>query len=129
MAITLAQVDTFHEDRGNTAWADLDDRAAALLNAFDYVEAVYAPLVAEADQEPRYLIGVAQLALRLAQNPQTGVAAPVIKKEKIDGGMGGVETEFFEPTSSDPFPGVTALLAPLKAGQVVPSVSFGKLVR
>ena len=129
MAVTLQQIDTFHADRGNDAWADLDDREAALLKALDYEEANYAPLKAEATESPRYLIAIATLALQLAQNPQNGVAGPVVKKEAKEGAGFKKEVEYFEGSSSDPFPGVTQLYAPLRAGQAVPSVSFGRLVR
>jgi len=129
MAITLAQVDTFHEERCNVEWAAVADRNAALLNALDYVEQAYAPLKAGAEDQPRYLIAVATLALRMAQNPQVGISTPVVKKEAKEGVGFKKEVEYFEPVSADPFPGVTALIAPLRAGQAIPSVSFGKLVR
>lgn len=135
MAITLEQIDTFHADRGNAEWAALDaegenkNRTAALLNALDYIEATYAPLVAEYEAQTRYLIALAILALRLAQNPETGVASPVVKSEKKEGAGFKKEVEYFEPASSDPFPGVTALIAPLQAGNSSASVTFGKMVR
>jgi hypothetical protein len=42
--VAVADADTFHADRGNTAWADADttDRQAALINAADYLDATYA---------------------------------------------------------------------------------------
>lgn len=129
MAVTLTDIDTFHDDRGNAAWADLDDRNAALLKALDYEEMAYAPLKAGAKDEPRYLIALATLALQLAQNPQSGVAAPLVKKEAKEGAGFKKEVEYFEATEADPFPNVTALYAPLKVGVTVPSVSFGRMVR
>lgn len=129
MAITLDQVDAFHTDRGNAEWAEIPDRAAALLKAFDYVEEAYAPLVDGAGETPRYLLAVATLALRINQKPQDGVAAPVVKSENKEGAGFKREVEYFEPVSADPFPGVTKLFEPLRVSTVTPSVSFGKLVR
>lgn len=132
MAVTLEQVDTFHAERGNSEWAaiaDDADRSALIVRALDYVEANYAPLIEGAEAQPRYLMSVALLALRLFLSPNTDTAQAV-KSEKKD--MRGMkkEVEYFEPTSLDPFPGVTKLIAPLQAPAfVAPSVSFGKLVR
>ena len=133
MPVTLDQVDTYHAERGNTDWAaiaEVHKRNALLLKAFDYVEGNYAPLVADAEDTPRYLMAVALLALRILQKPNTDLSAPVVKSEKKE--MRGMkkEVEYFETASLDPFPGVTKLIAPLqKPAFVAPSVSFGKLVR
>ncbi|WP_448538532.1 hypothetical protein [Sphingobium yanoikuyae] len=133
MAVTLEQVDTFHAERGNSEWAaiaDDADRSALIVRALDYVEANYAPLIEGAEVQPRYLMSVALLALRLFQSPNTETAQQTVKSEKKE--MRGMkkEVEYFEPTSLDPFPGVTKLIAPLQAPAfVAPSVSFGKLVR
>lgn len=132
MAVTLEQVDTFHADRGYSEWAAIEDtqRSALIVRALDYVEANYAPLIADAEGHPRFLMSVALLALRLFQSPNTDAAQQTIKSEKKE--MKGMkkEVEYFEPSSIDPFPGVTKLIAPLqKPAFVAPSVSFGKLVR
>ncbi|WIA55060.1 hypothetical protein N6H05_18765 [Sphingobium sp. WTD-1] len=132
MAVTLDQVDTFHADRGYSEWAAIAEntRRAMIVRALDYVEANYAPLIAEAEAHPRYLMSVALLALRLFQSVDPMTAQPVVKSEKKE--MKGMkkEVEYFEPSALDPFPGVTKLIEPLKLPTVaVPSVSFGKLVR
>lgn len=133
MAVTLEQVDTFHAERGYSEWAAIADdaqRSALVMRALDYVEANYAPLIEDAEDHPRYLMSVSLLALRLFQSPDTDTAQPSVKSEKKE--MKGMkkEVEYFEPTSLDPFPGVTKLIAPLKQPVVVaPSVSFGRLVR
>ncbi|MBV2150182.1 hypothetical protein KRZ98_18260 [Sphingobium sp. AS12] len=133
MPVTLDQVDTYHAERGNTDWAAISEvpkRNSLLLKALDYVEGNYAPLVADAEETPRYLMAVALLALRISQKPDTDAAQPTVKSEKKE--MRGMkkEVEYFEPASLDPFPGVTKLIAPLqKPAFVAPSVSFGKLVR
>jgi hypothetical protein len=128
--LTLDQVDTFHAERGNDAWAALaDKRAAALLNALDYVEQTYAPLIDDAEDHPRYKIAVSILALRLTENPQSGVSAPVVKKEAKEGAGFKKETEFFEPVSTDPFPGVTRLFQGLTKTTTAPALVIGKLVR
>ncbi|WIA56013.1 hypothetical protein N6H05_23845 [Sphingobium sp. WTD-1] len=133
MAVTLEQVDTFHAERQHSEWAAIADdaqRSALIVRALDFVEANYAPLVEGAETQPRYLMSVALLALRLFQSPDTGTAKPSVKSEKKE--MRGMkkEVEYFEPSSIDPFPGVTKLIEPLKQPAIAaPCVSFGKLTR
>ncbi|MGZ0071717.1 hypothetical protein ACT9ST_08425 [Sphingobium limneticum] len=133
MPVTLDQVDTYHAERGNTDWAAIEEvpkRNALLLKALDYVEGNYAPLVADAEETPRYLMAVALLALRISQQPTTDLSAPVVKSEKKEGAGFKKEVEYFEPVAVDPFPGVTKLIEPLK--KVAPAsygFAAGKLVR
>ncbi|WP_343546576.1 hypothetical protein [Sphingobium yanoikuyae] len=132
MAVTLEQVDTFHAERGNSEWAAIADdahRRALIVRALDYVETNYAPLIEAAEAQPRYLMSVALLALRLFLSPNTDTVQSVKSEKKEMRGM-KKEVEYFGPTSLDPFPGVTKLIAPLQVAAVIArSVTFGKLVR
>lgn len=132
MAFTLEQVDTFHAERGNSEWAAIEDeaqRSALIVRALDYVEANYAPLIEDAEDDPRFLKSVSLLALRLFQSPDTDSAQPSVKSEKKE--MRGMkkEVEYFEPSSLDPFPGVTKLMAPLQVRRTAPAFVIGRLTR
>lgn len=132
MPLTLDQVDTYHAERGNSEWAGINDSAtqqALLLRALDYVEANYAPLIENAEDHPRYLMGVSMLALRLFQKPNTDLAEPTIKKRLIEASGVKKDVEYFEPVSLDPFPGVTKLFEPLKVSAVIPSFVIGRMTR
>lgn len=130
MAVTLEQVNTFHADRGNSEWAALGSaRSAAMLKAADYVEATYAPLIADAELAPRYVTAFATLALDLALNPQGGLANAKVKKEAKEGAGFKKEVEYFENPEFDPFPHVSALFAPLIVSRTAPAVRMGKVVR
>lgn len=130
MAVTLEQVNTFHADRGNAQWAALTDkRPAAMLKALDYIEATYAPLIADADTKPRYLIAFATLALDLALNPQPTIAKAAVKKEAKEGAGFKKEVEYFQATELDPFPHVSSLFASLMVSRSSPSVRMGKVTK
>lgn len=130
MPVTLDQVNTYHTDRDNDGWAALAGRRTGLLRkAIDYVAVYFAPLRAEAEEDPRYLWCVAELALTFATNPPASVVAATVKREAKEGAGFKKEVEYFEPIPSDAYPVAAAIIAPLRAGVAVQSVSFGKLVR
>lgn len=129
MPITVADLDTFHAARGNTAWAALSapEKSAALLNALDYVEANYAPLIEDYEAHPLYKTGVATLALRITEKPYTGIATQPVKSTKEE--MAGMksEVEYFSEVT-DPYPGVTTIFARIQV-KTHSGATFGKLVR
>ena len=131
----MADIDdanTFHSTRGYTDWSDLSlsEKSAALLRASDYIATHYTikPDLSEAEQG-RLSYGRYMLARALAADKTPLRATPAVKKEarELQGMKKSVE---YADAPLDPFPTITAWLAPLApiviAGQ---SVRMGRMVQ
>lgn len=133
--ITIIQADEVHTVRGNTEWTNLSstEKTAALAKADDYITAHYLPFKAdvEADNQ-RLVIATALLALEIQTNPVALKADPAIKSEEIESDGDSIKTTYQDADKApytDPYPLVTALLAPLRvAASTGASISFGRMV-
>ena len=124
---SLADANTFHQDRGNTDWSDAtdDERASALIRATDYIEQAYQakgrPLKAtQALQWPtagnqganglvkRVVMLLALEALSNDLNPRIERGS-LRQLDKLDG-LGMTETFFDTSPIYDHYPHVTAML-------------------
>ena len=115
---TLEQANTYNELRGNELWSDLEAaQARALLqDADDYVRGVYGPIRTDlTTDEQRMFDGiVCRLASIFQTKPPAVAATAAIKKESKEGAnIGKKETEYFEGPS-DPYPYITAVIAPFR---------------
>ena len=127
----IEDANTFHAARGYTDWEELDndDKSAALYRATDYIAAHYTIKTNLNEAETlRLATGRYLLARALADDKTPLRITPAIKKEakEFQGMKKSVE---YGDSPSDPFPVVTALLAPLAPVVIATqSVRMGRLV-
>lgn len=112
----FTEADEFNEVRGFTDWAAMTvaQKAQAMAFANDYIQQTYR-IKAELSDEDENRLSAARylLARELYRAPESLRAAVAVKKESKEGAGFKKETEFFEASSSDPFPRITSLLAPI----------------
>lgn len=119
-AITVAWADTYHENRGNAAWAGLDDevKEQLLRKATDFINATYGPYwsrtVQAMNNAPmRMAQATAELALIAATMPLLSNKTRGKKRVKV----GPLEVEYDgESSVQTQFVFAARLLAPLLAG-------------
>lgn len=133
--ITIIQVDEVHSVRDNTEWAALTstEKTAALTKADDYITAHYLPFKEDVEEDnQRLVIATALLALELQTNPVDIRASQAIKERTIKSDSDESKTVYQDADKApdtDPYPLITALLAPLRvAASTGASVRFGKMV-
>lgn len=112
--IDLTEAEAFNEARMNTEWAVTPaEQRAACYRASDYVEAIY--LVNGHEGDDRVKMAVMMLAAEMLTK-QLSVAAPkqaILKEEKAFG-KGAIDKSItYAAPSSDPYPLITAILAPI----------------
>ena len=123
--ITIIQADEVHTVRGNTAWADLTstEKTAALMKADDYITAHYLPFKEDVETDnQRLVIATALLALEIQTNPVALLATKAIKERSIKSDGDESKTVYQDADKApvtDPYPLITALLAPLRVAQAM----------
>lgn len=134
MAVTVEAVDSYHALRNNTAWEQLDSagKNAALARAEDYIVATYYPLVANIeDDNPRLVAAFALLANEFRAGMPDLKTVQLLKSEELQNGEKVIKTTYQDADKApikDPYPLVTAMIAPLRANQAGSGVSFGQMV-
>ena len=132
--ISIQQADAFHTERQNAAWDQLADaaKAAALAKADDYIDAFYAPLKPGVDGDnQRLVIAISMLALELQTNPVAVRAEQPIKERSIKSDGDESKTVYQDADKApltDPYPLVTAIIAPIRANGGPSGLSFGLMV-
>jgi hypothetical protein len=114
MPTMLEQITAFHQLRQNFDWPeDLAEQQAAFAKALDYQQAFYPVRSTLTPQEAVvFTNALALLALQMVNAPPVA-SERAIKKLKEQGSSGAaIETEY-ESKPSDPYPLITAMLAPL----------------
>lgn len=136
MTISIEQADSYHQSRGNVAWATLTEtqKTAALAKADDYITAYYKPFKPEVESDdPNLIIATSSLALELENNPVDLKAQQPLKAEEITNGDKSIKTTYQDADKApalDPYPFVTAMLAPLRVALTVPNgVIFSRMTR
>lgn len=113
--VSVDDATAFHALRGNTAWqANPLDRGPAMFKAQDYITAVYAIEGHEDEAAPK--LAVMMLALEfLSKSFAITAPAQAIISEEFGAGNGAFDekTTYAKPTTNDPFPLITAILAPI----------------
>lgn len=114
MAIDLSTITAFHQLRQNTAWpSDTEDQKAALAKALDYQRAFYpVRAVLTENEQATYRDAIALLALEMVQAPALRSSQAVKKLKEQSSSGAAIETEY-EASTSEPFPLIKAMLAPL----------------
>ena len=125
------QADAYAAERNYTDWTakGTPEKTAALLRASDYITARYPLRVTLTDAEQARLDAAQFLIARdllLNSKPLSIREEARVLKESKEGAGFKKETEYADE-AVDPYPGATALLAPL--APKASSVSFGKMVR
>lgn len=108
------QITAFHQLRQNFDWpTNPDEQKAALAKALDYQRAFYPVRSTLKDAEQLVFdAAIALLALEMVTAPAMRATQAVKKLKEASSTGASVETEY-EATPSDPYPQVTAMLAPL----------------
>lgn len=117
MSITITQADEVHTIRKNADWLALsnDNKTAAIAKAGDYIEAYYAPFKTTVlADEPRLVNAWSLLAREMAITPPAMKADQVVKSKELQNGDKVIKTTFEDSTGADPYPLISALLAPLR---------------
>lgn len=134
MAVTVEAVDSYHALRNNTAWDGLDTAAknAALARAEDYIVATYYPLVSDLeDDNPRLVAAFALLANEFRAAMPDLKTAQTLKSKEVTSGDDTIKKTYQDSdkeTVKDPYPLVTAMIAPLRVNQRGSGVSFGQMI-
>ncbi len=134
MMIDISQADAVHTVRGNADWIALSStqKSAALAKADDYITAYYLPFKASVEpDDSRLVTASALLAFELHKNPIEMKADQLIKSKEIESDGDSVKTTYQDADKApvtDPYPLITALLAPLRvASSTAESVTFGRI--
>lgn len=113
--VTVIQTDNWHALRGNTAWttAPTTSKSPAIYKASDYITAIYR--VDGLEDDPRVMMAVMMLAAEMLNKPLSVAAqAQAVLSEEIGAGNGAYdEKTTYAAPSSDPYPLITAILAPI----------------
>lgn len=134
---SVAAADTFHQDRGNTAWAALTNTAKeqALVRASDYIAANYTFSInpVSDDVEPALVTATSILALYSVTVDLFPVESSTIttSDEKSLAGVGSVKATYSR-TKADRFPIVSNMLANIASyapALNVPSAEIGLIIR
>jgi predicted GNAT superfamily acetyltransferase len=132
MTITPTQADEVHATRGNTAaWDAVSSKEAAIQNATDYINAFYAPFQDGVnDTTERLVIATSLLALELTKAPQPLTASQPLKSKEVESDGSSVKKTYqdADKVSSDPYPLITALLAPIRVVSAN-GIRFGVMTR
>lgn len=134
MTITVEQADSYHDLRGNSDWLslDTDQKTAAIANADDYVTAYYLPLKSDVeDDNPRLIAAYSLLALEFSSNPQTLKTDQLLKSKEVTSGEDSSKVMYQDADKApitDPYPLVTAIIAPLRVNQTNHGISFGQMI-
>lgn len=143
---SIADADDYHTLRGNTAWAGAStaQKTAALVQASDYLNAYYRadmpPLKASqglqwpewgSDGLPaQFVAATVLLALYALSGPLSAPASRGIKAKTIKGDDAGeISTTYDDAAPSDPYPLITAILAPVASPLGLGGLTIGKLTR
>lgn len=124
----LDDANSFFEARGNRVWKALPNKDALLLLAGDYILANYnvKSTLSETEQV-RFNTAKFQLALEFAKAaPTLKATAPITKSDKTMEGVGETLIEYGD-APVDPYPTITALLAPISVSTAPASIIFGTL--
>ncbi|BAI95687.1 hypothetical protein Sj15T_00310 [Sphingobium sp. TA15] len=129
MSITINQANDFHTARGNTAWTGDDSiKQAAINKADDYILAYYAPFKSDVQTtDARYIAAYALLALEFLADAPTLKSSQTIKSKEVKSGGQSIKTEYQDADidpSDDPYPLITAMLAPLRANSGGNTITF-----
>lgn len=142
---TLAQAADYHAARLNTAWTDEDDatQAAKLILATDYIEARFPapgarlspgqglqwPTAGTTAVPAAIVAATILLASYALKGPLIAPAERGTSKstKKLEG-VGELMTEY-DAAPSDPYPAITAMLAPLVARPSGGALIMGRLTR
>lgn len=113
--VTVIQADNFHILRNNKTWTSslTPERLAALYRASDYIQAVY--LVDGHEDSSFVQMAVMMLAVEMLAKP-VSVASPsqaVLSEEFEAGNKAYVEKKTYAAPAGDPYPLITAILAPI----------------
>ncbi len=132
MAPDIQTIAAFHQVRLNAKWpTDVEDQKAALAKALDYQRAFY-PVRATltADEQLTFNDGIALLAYEMLDAPALRSSQAVKKLKEQSSSGAQIETEY-EASASDPYPQITALLAPLapRAAPQNAAARFSRLQR
>ncbi len=107
---SLASADAFHDPRMNPLWeaAEDEEKTAALLRAFDYVQAYYNERWKDdlEDDDATYMQGIILVAPDFLTSTSMVEAAPVLKTSLSAEGVGSKSVEYAH-ASSDRFPQLT----------------------
>lgn len=131
--LSVADADTFHTDRNTAAWlaSDSASKAAALIRASDYIDANYLfdtdPVTDTVDPLLEKATAVmAVYALTATLTEPKSQADPKLEWKRLEG-VGMTRTDYFGRLT-DPYPAVTAILAPIATASRS-SIVVGKLAR
>lgn len=113
--VTVIQADNFHLLRHNEIWeaATTPDRLAGLYRSWDYIQSIY--LVDGLEDSYFVQMAVMMLAAEMLTKPLS-VSAPsqaVLSEEFEAGNKAFAEKKTYAAPSSDPYPLITAILAPI----------------
>lgn len=114
MAPDVTQITAFHTLRQNENWPSDDaEQHAALAKALDYQRAFY-PVRSPLTLPEQFIFNdaIALLALEMVDAPALRSSQAIKKLKEQSSSGAAIETEY-AASASDPFPQVTALLAPL----------------
>jgi hypothetical protein len=108
----LTAVTAYHSARQNSAWlaSDVAVQDAAILRATDYIEENFRLRDDVAEDDPRLVRAVAELALTALTASLVETAEAQLIREKIDG---VIEKQWAEGPVADRFPTISRLLSPL----------------
>ncbi|WP_188063743.1 hypothetical protein [Sphingobium sp. KCTC 72723] len=133
MEITVSEADAYHTLRGNEDWQYFGtdaEKLAALYRASDFIRATYRLIITDdtADLVREATIRLAPEIDSLAEkNSASGIKT---YKESLDGVLSEETTYFDNVAAADPFPLITALLAPVtKTPSTGKGISVIKVVR
>jgi len=127
---TIETITAFHELRQNANWpSDSDDQKSALAKALDYQRAYYPVRATLTDAEQSIFDdAIALLALEMVAGVPVRTEQAVKRLKEQSSSGASVETEYLGAVA-DPFPQITALLAPLAPVPVSPAVRFARMSR
>lgn len=114
MPITTLSITSFHAKRQNYGWpSNPDEQEAALARALDYQRAFY-PVreILTPSEEATFNSAIALLALEMVPGLAVRATQNVKKLKEASSTGSSIETEY-EDAPTDPFPLITAMLAPL----------------
>lgn len=129
MSITITQANDFHTSRGNADWTGDDtDKQAAINKADDYILAYYAPFKSDVlTADARYVAAYALLALEFLTAAPALKTSQTIKSEEVENDGQSVKTTYQDADIDpriDPYPLVTAMVAPLRASLGGNTITF-----
>jgi len=129
MSLSIETITAFHKLRQNDWPSTLANQQAALAKAMDYQRAYY-PVRSTLTPTEQLVFNdaIALLALEMVEAPALRATQDVkrLKEQSSTGAL--VETEYLNATS-DPFPQITAMLAPLAPAPQSTAVRFSRLQR